>query len=51
MNFIYTRIVVPFLQLLKGPMEVLLCERVNDLHHNLFYLFNCLIMIASELRE
>ena len=35
---------------LKGPMEVLLCECVNDLHHSLFHL-NCLIMTASELRE
>ena len=32
-------------------MEVLLCERVNDLHHSLFYLLNCYITIASELRE
>ena len=32
-------------------MEVLLCERVNDLHHSLFHLLNCLIMTASELRE
>ena len=31
-------------------MEVLLCERVNDLHHSLFHLLNCLIMTASELR-
>ena len=27
------------------------CERVNDLRHSLFYLLNCLITIASELRE
>ena len=33
------------------PMEVLLCERVNDLHHSLFHLLNCLITTASELRE
>ena len=32
-------------------MEVLLCERVNDLHHSLFHLLNCLITTASELRE
>ena len=32
-------------------MEVLLWERVNDLHHSLFHLLNCLIMTASELRE
>ena len=32
-------------------MEVLLCECVNDLHHSLFHLLNCLIMTASELRE
>ena len=41
---------VPFQQLLEGPMEVLLRERVNDFRHSLFYL-NCLIMTASELRE
>ena len=32
-------------------MDVLLCERVKDLHHSHFYLLNCLITIASELRE
>ena len=32
---------VPFQQLLEGPMEVLLCERVNDLRHSLFHLLNC----------
>ena len=32
-------------------MEVLLCERVNDLRHSLFHLLNCLITKASELRE
>ena len=32
-------------------MEVLLCERVNDLRHSLFHLLNCLITTASELRE
>ena len=36
---------------MEGPMEVLLCERVNDLHHSLFHLLNCLITTASELRE
>ncbi len=36
-------VVVLFQQLLEGPMEVLLCERVNDLHHSLFHLLNCLI--------
>ena len=30
-------------------MEVLLCEHVNDLHHSLFHLLNCLIITASEL--
>ena len=36
----------------KAPMEVLLCERVNDLRHSFFHLLDCLIMIASyELRE
>ena len=44
-------LVVLFQQLLEGPMEVLLCEHVNDLHHSLFHLLNCLIMTASELRE
>ena len=32
-------------------MEVLLCERVNDLRHSLFHLLSRLIMTASELRE
>ena len=32
-------------------MEVLLREHVNDLHHSLFHLLNCLITTASELRE
>ena len=41
-------LVVPFQQLLEGPMEVLLWERVNDLLHSLFHLLNCLIMIASK---
>ena len=31
-------------------MEVLLCERVNDLRHSLFHLLNCRITTASELR-
>ena len=44
-------IVVPFQQLMEGPMEVLLCERVNDLRHSLFHLLNCLRTTASELRE
>ena len=44
-------LVVPFQQLLEGPMEVLLCKRINDLHHSLFHLLNCLITTASELRE
>ena len=35
----------------EGPMEVLLCERVNDLRYRLFHLLNCLITTASELRE
>ena len=42
---------VPFKQLLEGPMEVLLCERVNDLRHSLFHLLICLITTDSELRE
>ena len=33
----------------KAPIEVLLCERVNDLHQSLFHLLNCLISTASEL--
>ena len=44
-------LVVPFQQLLVGPIEVLLCERVNDIRHSLFHLLNCLITTASELRE
>ena len=42
---------IVFQQLLEGPMEVLLCERVNDLCHSLFHLLNPLITTASELRE
>ena len=41
-------LVVPFEQLFEGPMEVLLCERVNNLRHSLFHLLNCLITTASE---
>ena len=48
-------LVLPFQQILEGPMEVLLCEHVNDLRHSLFHLLNCLITTASkfflELRE
>ena len=44
-------LVVPFQQLLEGPMEVLLCERLNDLSHSLFHLLKCLITTVSELRE
>ena len=40
-------LVVPFQDL----MEVLLCQRVNDLHHSLFHHLNCLITTASEFRE
>ncbi len=32
-------------------MEVLLCERINDLRHSLFHLLNFLITTASELKE
>ena len=32
-------------------MEVLLCERANDLRHSLFYLLNYLITAACELRK
>ena len=39
-----------FQQLLEGPIEVFLCERVNDLCHSLFHLLSCLITTASELR-
>ena len=42
-------LVGPLQQLLEGPVEVLLCERVNDLHHSLFHLLNSLITTASEL--
>ena len=34
-------------QLLEGPMEVFLCERVNDLRHSLFHLLSRLITTAS----
>ena len=44
-------LVLPFQQLLEGPMEIVLCERVNDFHHSLFHLLNCLIMTASGLKE
>ena len=42
---------VKFQQLLEGPIEVLLCELVNNLRHSLFHLLNCLITTASELME
>ena len=42
---------VPFQPLLEGPMEMLLCEHVNDLRHSLFHLLNCLITTTSKLRE
>ena len=32
-------------------MEALMCDRVNDLHHSFFHLFNCLITTPSELKE
>ena len=32
-------------------MEVLFCERVNELRHSLFHQLNCLITTASELRD
>ena len=32
-------------------MEVIMCERVNDLRYSLFHLLNCLITTASEFRE
>ena len=38
-------------KILEDPMEVLLCERANDLRHSLFHLLNCLITTASELRK
>ena len=44
-------LVVQFQQLLEGHIEVLLCDRVNDLRHSLFRPFNCIITTASELRE
>ena len=44
-------LVVPFQQFLEGPVEVLLCERVNDFRHSLFHLLNCLIATASELQD
>ena len=37
--------------ILEGLMEVLSCERVNNLRHSPFHLLNCLITTASELRE
>ena len=42
---------VPFQQLMEGSMEVLLCERVNDLRHSHSHLLSCLITTASELRN
>ena len=39
----WNALIAPFQQLLEGPMEVLLCERVNDLRYNLFHLLNYLI--------
>ena len=40
-------LVVPFQQLLEGPMEVLLCERVNDPRHSLFHLLNVLLWTTT----
>ena len=40
-----------FQQLLEGPMEDLLCERVNDLRHSLFHLLYCLITTTFEFKE
>ena len=40
-------LVVSFQLLLEGIMEVILCERVNDLRQSLFHLLNCLITTAS----
>ena len=45
------QLVVLFQQLLEGPMEVILSQRVNDLRHSLFLLLKCLITTASELRK
>ena len=42
-------LVVPFQQLLEGPIQALLCERINNLRHSLFHLLNFLITTASEL--
>ena len=44
-------LVLPLQRLLEGHMEVLLCERVNDLCLSHFHLLNCLITTASEVRE
>ena len=44
-------LVVPFQKLMEGSMDIHLCERFNDLPHILFYLLNCLLTTASELRE
>ena len=46
----YNAFVVPFQHLLEGPMQVLLCERVNDLRHSLFHLLFFLLATTSELR-
>ena len=35
----------------EGPMQDLLCERVNDLRHSLFHLLSWLMTTASELSE
>ena len=43
------KLFVPFQQLLERPVEVHLCERVNDLRHSLFHLLNCLITTALSL--
>ena len=42
---------VAFQKLLEGPIEVLLCECVNDFRHSFLHLLDCLITTASELRE
>ncbi len=41
---------LPFKQLLKRPVEVLVYELVNDLRHSLFHLLDSLITTACERR-
>lgn len=43
--------VVQFQKRLEGPLDVLVCEYVNDTRQSLFHHINCLITPASVLTK